>query len=136
MLLAVVYLRYVDDVARAHADSVGITFEAVTRLGAVPVVRRHDITYRRAGTVGDRLEVSTVIRQEVAREPRNEPGYRLRTCSSCDSPVPQRCKISRTDASKRRAPRRLKMERASRKCLAAPASCLRSTSMLPQAAKA
>ena len=57
----VVYLRYVEDVARAHADSVGMTFEAVTRLGAVPVVRRHDITYHRAGTVGDRLEVLTVI---------------------------------------------------------------------------
>ncbi|GAC1520242.1 MAG: acyl-CoA thioesterase [Chloroflexota bacterium] len=57
----VVYLRYVEDVARAHADSVGMTLEAVTRLGAVPVVRRHDITYHRAGMVGDRLKVSTVI---------------------------------------------------------------------------
>lgn len=36
-------------------------FEDVTRLGAVPVVRRHDIAYHRAETVGDRLEVSTVI---------------------------------------------------------------------------
>jgi acyl-CoA thioester hydrolase len=57
----VVYVRYVEDVARAHADSVDLTFEAMTRLGAVPVVRRHDITYHRAGTVGDRLDVSTVI---------------------------------------------------------------------------
>jgi acyl-CoA thioester hydrolase len=59
----VVYVRHVEDVARAHAESVGITFEAVTRLGAVPVVRRHDIAYHRAETVGDRLEVSTVIEQ-------------------------------------------------------------------------
>lgn len=57
----VVYLRYVEDVARAHADSVGMTFEALKQLGALPVVRRHDVTYHRAARLGDRLEVSTVI---------------------------------------------------------------------------
>ena len=41
----------------------GHRVRGVTRLGAVPVVRRHDIAYHRAETVGDRLEVSTVIEQ-------------------------------------------------------------------------
>lgn len=56
-----VYLRYVEDVARAHADSVGMQLEALLELGAVPVVRRHVVTYHRPSQLGDRLEVSTRI---------------------------------------------------------------------------
>lgn len=57
----VVYLRYIEDVARAHADRVGMTFEVLRQLGAVPVVRRHVVTYRRPAGLGDTLEVSTRI---------------------------------------------------------------------------
>jgi hypothetical protein len=40
MLLTVVYLRYVEDVARAHADSVGMAFEAIDQ--RTPIEPRAD----------------------------------------------------------------------------------------------
>ncbi|PZA08181.1 MULTISPECIES: thioesterase family protein [unclassified Meiothermus] len=56
-----VYLRYLEDVARAHARRVGMPLERMRELGALPVVRRHVITYHRAATLGERLWVSTEI---------------------------------------------------------------------------
>jgi acyl-CoA thioester hydrolase len=56
-----VYLRYIEDVARAHALRVGMPLECMRELGAVPVVRRHVITYHRAATLGEQLWVSTEI---------------------------------------------------------------------------
>ncbi|MBB6099860.1 acyl-CoA thioester hydrolase [Deinobacterium chartae] len=54
-----VYLRYVEDVARAHADAVSMSLEVLRTLGAVPVVRRHIITYHRPALEGEQLTVST-----------------------------------------------------------------------------
>ena len=56
-----VYLRYVEDVVRAHADRVGMSLSVLRELGAIPVVRRHVVTYHRPAHLGDRLEVSTRI---------------------------------------------------------------------------
>ncbi|MER3479136.1 MAG: acyl-CoA thioesterase [Meiothermus sp.] len=56
-----VYLRYIEDVARAHALRVGMPLERMRALGAVPVVRRHVVTYHRAATLGEELWVSTEI---------------------------------------------------------------------------
>lgn len=57
----VVYLRYVEGVARAHAEGYGLDLAALQALGVVPVVRRHLITYHRPATLGDRLSVSTQV---------------------------------------------------------------------------
>ncbi|ADH62040.1 thioesterase superfamily protein [Allomeiothermus silvanus DSM 9946] len=56
-----VYLRYIEDVARAHALRVGMPLERMRELGAVPVVRRHVITYHRAAMLGEQLWVLTEI---------------------------------------------------------------------------
>ena len=56
-----VYLRYVEDVARAHSASVGLTLACYRELEALPVVRRHLITYRAPARSGDQLEVSMAI---------------------------------------------------------------------------
>lgn len=56
-----VYLTYVENVARAHADSVGLSLDVLLRLGVVPVVRRHVVTYHRPAFLGDRLVVSTLV---------------------------------------------------------------------------
>jgi len=48
-------------VARAHADSVGLSLSVLLALGVVPVVRRHVVTYHRPACLGDRLVVSTLI---------------------------------------------------------------------------
>ena len=56
-----VYLRWIEEVARAHAERVGMGVNAMRALGVVPVVRRHTITYTGAALPGDTLEVSTRI---------------------------------------------------------------------------
>lgn len=56
-----VYLRYVEEVVRAHAVHVGVDMDTMRRLGVVPVVRRHLITYHRSALLGEELEVSTQI---------------------------------------------------------------------------
>lgn len=57
-----VYLRYVDDVARAHASRQGLELEDFVAAGALPVVRRHVVDYLRPAVRGDRLRVSTRVR--------------------------------------------------------------------------
>ncbi len=57
----VVYLRWIEDVARAHADRLGMGVNEMRSLGVVPVVRRHTITYTGAALLGDLLAVSTRI---------------------------------------------------------------------------
>jgi acyl-CoA thioester hydrolase len=56
-----VYLRYVEDVARAHSDSLGMTVDVFRSHGVVPLVRRHVITYHRPALAGERLVLSTRI---------------------------------------------------------------------------
>jgi acyl-CoA thioester hydrolase len=56
-----VYLRYVEECVRAHAERVGMGLDRLRELGVVPVVHRHTITYHRPALLGDELEVSTEI---------------------------------------------------------------------------
>ena len=62
----VAYLRWVQDVAVAHSDAVGLTFERYRELGGVFVVRRHEIDYLRSALHGEVLEVRTWIPTAMA----------------------------------------------------------------------
>lgn len=55
------YLRWVQDVAVAHSERVGWDYEAYQRLGAVFVVRRHEIDYLAPAFEGEELELVTWI---------------------------------------------------------------------------
>jgi acyl-CoA thioester hydrolase len=57
----IAYLRWVQDVAVAHSAAVGLGYEAYCRIGAVFVVRRHEIDYLRPALRGDELEARTWI---------------------------------------------------------------------------
>jgi len=57
------YLRYAEDAARAHSAARGLPLEAYVALGALPVVRRHEIRYRRPALPGDTLAVTTEVRR-------------------------------------------------------------------------
>lgn len=57
-----VYLRWIEEVARAHALRVGLDTPRLRELGTLPVVRRHDITYHVPAMLGDQL----IIRTEIA----------------------------------------------------------------------
>ena len=54
-------LKWVQDVALAHSTAVGLDVEAYRDLGAVFVVRRHEIDYLRPLLRGERLELRTWI---------------------------------------------------------------------------
>ena len=56
-----VYLRYAEDVARAHSDALGLSLNVYKELGVVPVVRRHTITYFQSAVLGDGVVVSTCV---------------------------------------------------------------------------
>lgn len=56
-----VYLGYVELLARAHSDRLGMTIPVLRNMGVLPVVRRHEIDYRRPALDGDELELTTVI---------------------------------------------------------------------------
>lgn len=56
-----VYLRYAEDVARAHSDALGLTLTEYKSLGVVPVVRRHTINYYRSAVLGDSIRVTTHV---------------------------------------------------------------------------
>lgn len=62
----VAYLRWVQDVAVAHSDAVGLTFARYRELGGVFVVRRHEIDYLRSALRGEPLEVRTWIPRAMA----------------------------------------------------------------------
>ncbi|MEJ2667326.1 MAG: acyl-CoA thioesterase [Deinococcales bacterium] len=57
------YLRYAEEAARAHSAARGFPVEAYLDTGAVPVVRKHEIRYRRPAVRGDRLAVTTELRR-------------------------------------------------------------------------
>ena len=55
------YLRYAEAAARAHSAARGFTLATYRELGALPVVRRHEIRYRRPALPGERLRVTTEL---------------------------------------------------------------------------
>lgn len=57
----IAYLRWVQDVAVAHSAAVGLGMEGYSQLGAVFVVRRHEIDYLRPVVRGEKLELRTWI---------------------------------------------------------------------------
>jgi acyl-CoA thioester hydrolase len=57
----IAYLRWVQDVALAHSAAVGLDMEGYSQLGAVFVVRRHEIDYLRPVVRGEQLELRTWI---------------------------------------------------------------------------
>jgi acyl-CoA thioester hydrolase len=56
-----VYLRWVLRVAQAHSSAVGYDYPAYEELGAVFVVRRHEIDYLAPAFAGDRITLTTWI---------------------------------------------------------------------------
>jgi acyl-CoA thioester hydrolase len=57
----VAYVRYIEDIARAHAESVGMGLAQMRETGLVPVMREHRIKYIRPAFLGDTLEVRTEL---------------------------------------------------------------------------
>jgi acyl-CoA thioester hydrolase len=55
------YLRWVQEAAIAHSAAVGLDMEGYSQLGAVFVVRRHEIDYLRPVVRGEPLELRTWI---------------------------------------------------------------------------
>lgn len=62
----VAYVKWVQDVAVAHSEAVGLDFAAYQKLGAVFVIRRHEIDYLRSAMLGDMLELRTWISDVMA----------------------------------------------------------------------
>lgn len=56
-----VFLRWLARAAQAHSDAVGFDYQAYQRLGAIFVVRRHEIDYLAPALAGDRIALSTWI---------------------------------------------------------------------------
>lgn len=57
----VVYLALAESMAREHAERVGMDLRNLRRLGAIPVVRKHEIRYHRPAREGDALLLETMI---------------------------------------------------------------------------
>jgi acyl-CoA thioester hydrolase len=57
----IAYVRWVQDVAVAHSAAVGLDMEGYSQLGAVFVVRRHEIDYLRPVVRGEALQLRTWI---------------------------------------------------------------------------
>jgi acyl-CoA thioester hydrolase len=62
----IAYLRWIQEVAVAHSAAVGLDFDAYVKLGAVFVVRRHEVDYLRPVLRGDRIEARTWIDSAMA----------------------------------------------------------------------
>jgi acyl-CoA thioester hydrolase len=56
-----VYLRWVQEAARAHSSACGLTREAYLARGEAFVVRRHEIDYLKPAFAGDRIVVETRV---------------------------------------------------------------------------
>jgi acyl-CoA thioester hydrolase len=57
----VAYVRWFQDAARAHSEARGWDESAYERLGALFVVRRHQIDYLRPVLEGQRLAITTTV---------------------------------------------------------------------------
>ena len=62
----VAYVRWIQDIAVAHSEAVGLGYEGYARLGAVFVIRHNQIDYPRPLLRGDRVEVRTSIDSAMA----------------------------------------------------------------------
>ncbi len=60
------YVRWIQDIAVAHSEAVGLDFGAYAKLGAIFVVRRHEIDYLRPLLSGDAIEARTWIDNVMA----------------------------------------------------------------------
>jgi acyl-CoA thioester hydrolase len=58
----IAYVRWIQEVAKAHSRAVGWDHEAYRRLGAVFVVRRHEIDYLAPVYAGESIRLTTWIR--------------------------------------------------------------------------
>ncbi len=56
-----VYVRWVLEVARAHSDARGWDHAAYRRLGAIWVVRRHEVDYLQPARRDERVRVTTWV---------------------------------------------------------------------------
>ncbi len=57
----VVWVRFVVELAEAHAEALGLGYEESVRLGGVWVVRHHDVHYERAARPGDEVVGETWV---------------------------------------------------------------------------
>ncbi|MDB4946535.1 MAG: hypothetical protein JWP97_6069 [Labilithrix sp.] len=62
----IAYVRWVQDVAMAHSGAAGFGMEEYARIGAVFVIRRHEVDYLRPVLLGEKLELRTWIESAVA----------------------------------------------------------------------
>ena len=56
-----VFLQYAEQIARAHAEKLGLGWDELVKLGHAFVVRRHEVEYICAGNKGDVLRARTKI---------------------------------------------------------------------------
>lgn len=56
-----VYLAWCENVARAHAQSLGMGTAALADMGAVPVAQQHTIRYAKPALLGDLVRVRTLL---------------------------------------------------------------------------
>jgi acyl-CoA thioester hydrolase len=56
-----VWVRYVVELAAAHADALGVGFEATRALGGIWIVRRHDVLYHANVPVGAKIRETTWV---------------------------------------------------------------------------
>jgi acyl-CoA thioester hydrolase len=71
-----VYLHYLEQAAIEHSEQLGLTLEAYQRLGGVFILRKLAIDYRLPAVAGDRLVITTWIKE--MRGPRCVRLYEIR----------------------------------------------------------
>jgi acyl-CoA thioester hydrolase len=57
----IVYVRWLQEVAMAHAFAVGLSHAELIRMGGVFVVRKHEIEYLLPGFLGERIALRTQV---------------------------------------------------------------------------
>ena len=57
----VVWVRFVVELAAAHADALGVGFEATRALGGIWIVRRHELTYHGNVPLGAKIRETTWV---------------------------------------------------------------------------
>ncbi len=62
----IAYIQWIQDAAVAHSVAVGLDLEGYRRLGAVFIVRRHEVDYLRPLLRGEHIEVRTWIDSVMA----------------------------------------------------------------------
>jgi acyl-CoA thioester hydrolase len=57
----VAYVRWIQDVAKAHSAAIGYDHEAYKRIGRVFVVRKHEVEYLSPAFAGERIALITYV---------------------------------------------------------------------------